>query len=1499
LPRPTEDPVKEIAMDDRRRPFRLYPLLTLGIVFLALALRLIGIDWDRGHLLHPDERYLTIVAVDRIHWPQDLSTAIDATRSPLNPRATGPDGHPQPFAYGTLPLYLVKFATWIGDRWSDPSLWPYARVAYVGRFLTALVDVATVFLAMLFARRAFGRAAALLAGLFLALSVIMIQQAHFFVVDPWTTFFTMATLLCALRLAEDSRARWAVLAGASFGAALATKASIALLALPVLLVIGRPAWSARRQVPLHHLVRLLSAFGVAAFPVFALFEPYTLLAPRAYLADILLQWQIATGQVDVPYTLQYVATTPGIYQVEQLIRWGLGPGLGIACLIALLVAVRRWWHGRGVADLILLSWIAAYSASIAGSDTKYLRYLLPITPPLVILASSVLGSWISLERSRTRRRLAAPTAGGVVLLTALWALAFMSIYWQPHPRIAASRWMLEHIPAGSVIGVEHWDDALPLNLRDTPGSDEMFQRVTMTLYDVRPNEEAFEYIAQTLDQVDYIVLSSDRLAGSIPRLPWRYPVTAEYYRLLESGQLGFQLVYEARSIPHVGPLALDDLHADESFTVYDHPRVRIYRKVQQLSRSDLRERFAWALAQPFSPGRDEPPEYKTLLGRPVSSLPAASDLGWSQPLTASEPVAVIWWLVLVSVLGACVLPLVPILLPAFPDAGVGFARLLGLVVVGYLTWLLVSLDLMPFTMPWLLVPTAMVAVAAAVSARLPPGELLAALGRRGPMILASEAAFWSAFFVFLAFRWLNPDLWHPFFGGEKPMELAYINAIARSSTFPPYDPWFADGSMNYYYYGFYLVALLWKLTGVDPAIGFQLAIATLAGMFASALFSVGSAISRHLLPHVHARRASILASGAMTVLLGVFTGNLDALRQALSRGTWSIDFWQSSRVVTNAITEFPFFTFLWADLHPHAVAQPLLVLLLALVFSRWLSAQISPHTGSVLLVGMGVLVAGSIAVTNAWDIPLAALLLAAFAVGPLLTLEKPSVREFATAPLVAAGLLGGCWLLFAPYFTRFVAVVGGIAPTSNGTATDEYLTQFGILLGLLAAAVVWWLVRDGSTWQTGGARAALFGASASLAGYCLGALAFGRLFGIHVEFEWSTLITLLLLSTLAPFVALGLLGGDSGHPELLSSVFLLNATAGLLVTLRPTAGITLLPCLLLSIAILRVRQRPALAFVTLSVAVGLWITFAVDLVLIVDDLFRSPWERMNTVFKFYLEAWLLFAVAAGAVTTWLVSSLWRATSEQAQVTLGIISRRAASFRPSSAGLRAASARLVPYALLGVSLALLAAGLVYPVLGTPQRLAQRMPTTPAAVSLDGYSWMRGASITNALGEPITFTGDYYAIQWLRDHATGHAVIVEASIGPYRGNGSRISSATGLPAVLGWDRHQRQQRLTPEIDRRLLDVRELYSTTDLERKRWILRRYNVRYVIVGDVERRWRINWPFAGAQAQAEPYASEAGLAAFEQLEGTLLRRVFESGSTVIYEVIPFPSLPPASRADRR
>jgi hypothetical protein len=168
-------------------------------------------------------------------------------------------------------------------------------------------------------------------------------------------------------------------------------------------------------------------------------------------------------------------------------------------------------------------------------------------------------------------------------------------------------------------------------------------------------------------------------------------------------------------------------------------------------------------------------------------------------------------------------------------------------------------------------------------------------------------------------------------------------------------------------------------------------------------------------------------------------------------------------------------------------------------------------------------------------------------------------------------------------------------------------------------------------------------------------------------------------------------------------------------------------------------------------------------------------------------------------------------------------------------------------------------------------------------------MDGGMILNGTNEPIQFSGDLAAIEWFNEHVDGTPVILEASIGPYRGNGSRISSATGLPTVLGWDRHQRQQRYEPGISQRMDDVRDIYNETDPARKLEMLRRYRVRYVVVGDVERYWNL-------PENPTHYASSEGLAAFDALLGDDLVLAFESGTTKVYEVLDFPRIPASPAA---
>ena len=198
----------------------------------------------------------------------------------------------------------------------------------------------------------------------------------------------------------------------------------------------------------------------------------------------------------------------------------------------------------------------------------------------------------------------------VVATTAMWAGAVFSIYRRPHTRLASSRWMIEHIPQGSSIANEHWDWGLPLRVDGHNPFGGLYTGLEMAHYD-EDDWDKRTRLLDWLDRSDYVVMASNRLYGSIPRLPARYPLTIEYYRALFAGELGFELAATFTSYPQVGPFIFPDQEnpfplmeaayahqegievrlppAEEAFSVYDHPDVFIFRKTGGYSR-ELAER---------------------------------------------------------------------------------------------------------------------------------------------------------------------------------------------------------------------------------------------------------------------------------------------------------------------------------------------------------------------------------------------------------------------------------------------------------------------------------------------------------------------------------------------------------------------------------------------------------------------------------------------------------------------------------------------------------------------------------------------------------------------------------------------------------------------------------------------------------------------------------------------------------------------------------------------
>lgn len=565
-------------------------LALTGILLVGALLRFEGQLWDGGTLLNPDERAITLVAHDRLSLPPAgaWDSLFDPAHSPLNPRRGGLAYH-----YGTLPLYLATAGAALAGSAAGGVPFSYLDVALVGRSLAALADLLTVVLVFAIGQRVSGAGAGLVAAALSALAVLQIQIAHFLISEPFLVLCMTATLYWSVVLRQTGGSGAAAAAGLSLGLALACKASVA----PFALVVAAALWL-RDEAPAATLRKLLLAGGCALAAWFV-GDPYALLDVPTYVTQLAEEAAVQSGRFDVPYTLQYVGTIPVLYQAQQLGLWGLGPAAGIAALAGLAGAGWRAWRGRADDRLLAVGFLA-YTVTVIFLEAKWLRYLLPLVPILCVFS----GGLVTAGRAWWSRLAVRGLLGLALLGSAAWAGAFAHIYTQEHTRVAASRWLVANVPAGAGVSAEGWDDRLPLPVPGLPIPP--YRNVTYNLYDDRSSPAEIAYLQDLLGQTDVLVLSSNRLYKSIPRLPWRYPVQSRFYELLFAGQLGFTLAHTEAVYPTLGPWTINDDSADESFTVYDHPKVLIFRKTRDLSAADLAALFADAVARPSVASREPP-----------------------------------------------------------------------------------------------------------------------------------------------------------------------------------------------------------------------------------------------------------------------------------------------------------------------------------------------------------------------------------------------------------------------------------------------------------------------------------------------------------------------------------------------------------------------------------------------------------------------------------------------------------------------------------------------------------------------------------------------------------------------------------------------------------------------------------------------------------------------------------------------------------------------------
>jgi hypothetical protein len=567
---------------DNSRPFaRFRPgrqwMFLLGCLLIGGILRFYDLNWDQGHFFHPDERNIAN-AVAKIHFFDQLN--------------------PQFFAYGGLTIYLFRAAGELLVKMTGDARWvsDWAAINLIGRWFAALFSTLTVLPIFFLARRLFNVRVAALAALLFVFCVGSIQIAHFAITESFITLCIVTLCWLALRLAErPTIARYGTLAIVQ-GIALAAKTSaISFYVLPLLahaVVLYRERGRRGQHAPRWSDFNWLALMAVAlSLVVFFFGSPYTLLDWTDFRASMTYENGVVQGTIPVPYTRQFVGTTPYWFQLKNLF-WQLGPValfcyLGILLLLARAVRRRDWRAG------LLLAFPLLYFLYVGDWHTKFIRYMMPAVPFLLIAGAYCLW-WIGEKAAAARRAvLGKAVAGTLVVVTALWALAFFSIYFQEPTRLAASRWIYRNVPAGSKIFGEHWDDGLPVPVPDV--ETRPYDVEQLEIYN-EDNAAKLEYYADRLSRGDYIVLNSRRLYGTLMHLPEEYPLTSLYYKLLFSGRLGYEKVAQFTAYPKLlGFIPINDDASEETFQVYEHPKVIIFQNRQHLSREAIRSILQEAL----------------------------------------------------------------------------------------------------------------------------------------------------------------------------------------------------------------------------------------------------------------------------------------------------------------------------------------------------------------------------------------------------------------------------------------------------------------------------------------------------------------------------------------------------------------------------------------------------------------------------------------------------------------------------------------------------------------------------------------------------------------------------------------------------------------------------------------------------------------------------------------------------------------------------------------
>jgi len=1142
------------------------------------------------------------------------------------------------------------------------------------------------------------------------------------------------------------------------------------------------------------------------------------------------------------------------------------------------------------------------------------------------------------------------------------------------------------IGAGSVMALESaWEEGMPANvctlpdgttLADDPPAG-MFTIYTCNgrsvwagllngyLFNTHDEDDVTKLHRMTtiLSQTDYIMVPTNRRYDTHSRNPSRWPLTNRFYEALFNGELGFDLVETFQETFELGPLRVSDQYLptydaprwlnefepEEAFTVYDHPVVFIFKK-----RADYLQENAQNILYGVSLTRTDNAGYSyddpTITNiQTLSSLQAdVSPTGlmmtddmrqtqysggtWSERFNSRSPIntqpvvtVLVWWLIIV-VFGWAVWPLLFALLPGLADRGYGVAKYVGILLTGWSTWVVSSLRVPVWSQAGIFGALLILALISAFTAFRNREKLIVYLKKRWQLLIWIEVISFALFLFMLAVRLTNPDLWHSSFGGEKPMDFAYFNGVLRSTIFPPIDPWYAGGYLNYYYFGFVIVGTPTLLLGVIPSIAYNLILPTLFSLTGIAAFSVAfnvvsawrgkadddaleeSGAQNTLLTEIpkeeKVKRRTLgnpWVAGIMAMVMAVLLGNLDTVRVfangVAKMGGYEIpqgfDWYLREREerAYQVATGLTFEQIAQDATAQQEIGSRISEASVADSFGDHIGYEVFKITSLVegLVGGAGKLLQGQplYVSPDRW-----------FWAPTRVIAEIPEVNDFSIAEMpyftylygdMHAHMIAMPLILFVAVFVFNELIIAGRERRSKlaqcgallvgaiavgmSKAVNSWDWPTLTILSVLGLGYAWWL-----TW---------------------GKINRHSLLNMLVRIGGFVTLTVLVVKPYDAFFAtaftkIQLWGGGNTpiwayldiHGLFIFMIFslLLWETARWMRSVKVAALRGKAPLLLaLTFAIIIVwlaglmiffrGERAALIVLPLVAWIGL--------------LFFRPGQSRSMQFVLVL-AGLSLCITLGVEFVVLGGDNGRQNTvfkfyNQVWLFLSVVGGAAFSWLVASS-IRWKPKLVIPWYAVATTLVLMA--VLFPIMATRGKAVFRLaPNTP--VSLDGMAYMQFASygeetnrvtvngVDQGIYETLSLPDDYTLIRWLQENIQGSPVIIEAqSYGSVYKYGGRIAINTGLPSVLGWDYHQTQQRsLSPMpqvVRQRGANVNAFYTTTDVNQAGAILRHYEVSYVIVGSLERA---------------RYSLSGGLDKLARMvDQGMLSIVYEEGLSTVYSV---------------